>query len=1006
MNPSGLYCLALLGLLSLNVLAQDQSESLAQARKLEANGVLLEAISAYESHLDKNPNDGEARLSLVQLLLRINHQDEAIPHIEKLRRQMPNDARIAKILALADKHNKEQIPLIDKEYAARIKRAGEPPQTTLDYARFLMGHGQSERGLEMYQQYLRAKPGDSAVRLELAQHYAWRKQAGASRLELNRLLEQNPNNPDARRLLADLYYWEGDEERAVENYRIVLQKRPNDAHSRRIFNKIINSPGYQERTLTDNARRDPGGPAAYHLAKFYFNNDRIFEADSLVALRLRASPDDADAKELAKQIKERLSKRYEQEITLYKDRLLRNPADTSALLTLARHYLSIPEYEPTLKHLDAYLKRYPYNDRIRLERATVLAWLGNYDSAIREFQDILSRQPDNYEARLRLAEAQLTKGENLEEVDEFFNRQLILKPNELRLRLNYADSQRRLGNYDYARELYAGILAVDSTNKRAREALLVMETDISPIIANLERKLRVEPGDMETRRRLAGFYLDASRFYEAEEQVNTLLGNDPNNSQLLALLKEIRTARENFHNAEIDTLKDSLTAHPENLALRLRLANLYAEYRILPEAVAQYRFIYERQPNNRDVALKLAEFLSYLKEYPEAAKIYQRLADLNPTIFEYRFRAAEIYAWAGANDKALNEYERALRINPKSVECRLAIANLQRWSGNPYAAYDGYKQVITLDPNNKPAQKALRELSGTFLREANLIGRWARDSETFRLSEVYYSAAVNFSLRTQLNGGSGRISFEQKDPTKQYQYAEKGWFLHLRLNHRFDPQNQFFIAGRFYNYAERSPSAVRLEYEHEFSDVPSLKGLTAALYFTSQDALYDLAASHSLETWNRKLTTERFALNGIYYYEPNWTFSGETGLIAVSDGNSRTDFRFDGLYHLSKHIDIGGRYESVQAARADSAYWSPSNYSALGAVVSLNGVSGKLSYFFIGGLGKVLTSNDPQRWLTVRLQYRFSRIVFGEFNYTNSLTTRADGFYRYTGTSVSLSASF
>ncbi len=989
----------------IQVYAQDPT--LARARQLEQNGVFIEAITTYQDYLDKNPNDDDARMALVNLLLKFNRTDEAIAHIKILKKRIPNDQRVVNLYTLVEEYDKSQISYKDSSYAARIRLPNEPPSTMLEYARFLMANEQKERGIAMYKQYLQAKPKDAAVRFELAQHYVWQNRLNESKKELNTIIEYEPQHIDARRLLADIFYWEGDEDRAVENYKIVLQKRPNDNQVRTKLNNIINSPYYQEKSLKETVKREPGGSATYQLAKFYFERGRVYEADSLVSIRLRVAPNDSAAIILASQIRVEKQKLYEKEIAQHKDRLLRNPSDTTAILALARYYSSIPNFDLALKHYDMYLKYYPNDTGIRLERAKVLSWSDNYDQqAIEEFKDILKKQPNNEEARLLLAEAQLARGENLEELLGFFNNRLQINPNDQRIILNYADCQRKMGNYDVARMYYIKVIEVDSSNVRAKEGLQSMEVDFGPLITKLETELKKHPDDKEMRYDLAEYYYKSNRFYEAEEQVKTLLEAESDNIKYQILMLNIRQARESFTTAEINALKDSLTKNPDDFTLRLKLAELYEGFRMFPEAVAQYQYVYEHHPNKVDLAVKMAKLLSYMKDYKEAAKIYQKLAEAYPNDFEYRYRAAEAYAWSGDNENALSQYEKALLINPKSVDCQLAIANLYRWGGNPYAAYDGYKRVISLDPNNKPAQKALKELSEAFLREVDFVGHWLRDSETFRMSEVYFSTIVSFSLRTQMVGGSGRISFEQNDLNRRYLFGEKGWFIHLHLKHQFDSNNKFYALGRFYRYEERSPIAIRLEYEHNFSDVPTLKGLITTIYFTSQDAVHDLAATHSLGTWYRKLKTERFALNGFYDYKPNWTFKGEAGLTSISDGNSRVDFRIDGMYHLTKNIDVGGRYETVQAERYDSLYWSPSNYEAISGLLSFNGVSGKLNYYFIGGLGKVLTYNNPIRLMTVRFQYRLNRLLRSELEYSNSLTTRADGYYKYTGLLFSIYASF
>gem|GEM_PF-1887464 len=979
---------------------------LTKAKTLEKNGVLIEAVSTYSEYLEAHPEDHDARIAMANLQIRINRLDLALPHIDILKAKIPGDPRIAQLSAAADNYRQKQVPIIEQDYESRIRRPEEPAATTLEYARFLLEQKAPAKAIEMYRLYLKSRPNDHRARFELAQQLAWRKDFAGAKRELIIILDADPKHASARAMIGDLYLWEGDEESAVANYQAALAIRPSDAKTRRNLERITNAPYYRERKLTLAAKAAPSSPASVELAKFLFERGRLYEADSVLSHRLHAEPSDTTALDLSAKINRKKKQLQVEQIAQLKDRYSRNPADSSAQLGLARHYAAMPEFDKSLDLYQKYLKRFPLDYGVRLERARILIWTGREEEAIPELRAIAAFDAANREARLLLAESLMKRGEDLLEAEGLLDKEMRANPRDTRVRISYADALRSLGRYEQAREVYLETLKIDSTNLRARQGLELLDRDLDPLIRNLERQLKRNPDDPLLRRRLAGLYYDAGRFFEAEDQVNILLADYPRDPQLLQMQKDILEARKRYESAALKAKKDSVYIDPENLDLRLRLAQMHVDHRHTDEAIEQYRYVYDRRPLDEETIRALADLYALQKNYREAANLYQKLADANPSNFDHRFKSAEVWSWAGENEKALQEYERAARIQPKSLDCQLAIANLHRWSGDPYSAYDTYRKVLTIDPDNPPARKAVRELSGTFLRGGDVANRQVRDSERFRMRESLISASLNLSLRTQLRAGSGSIVFEQTDPTGQYNYLERSWFMHGTVSHRYDPLTSMALGMRFYTFAERNAPAFRAEIRHNFEDVPDLIGLDATLYYTHQDAIHDLAATHSLETLRREWETERVALVGTYNFSEKWFFTGEAGFISISDGNNRSDSRIEALYRFGRSLNVGARYEGVAAGRGATEYWAPSSYSAVGALAQLAVTGVRLDYYVTGSFGKVLVSNSPQRSLIVKLLYRFGGHVVAELNYSNSLTTRVDGYYRYSGLTLAAGVTF
>lgn len=452
----------------------------------------------------------------------------------------------------------------------------------------------------------------------------------------------------------------------------------------------------------------------------------------------------------------------------------------------------------------------------------------------------------------------------------------------------------------------------------------------------------------------------------------------------------------------MDSLQRQVAANPENSELRRRLADELAAVGRNDEALSQYSMLQQQNPEDVEISLKIVDIYLAQGRMKEASHTLRDLADDNPGNFDYRFRLAQILSWMGDYDAAMKEYDAAMRINPNSVECQLALADIAKWRGDPYTAYDMYGRILAQNPGNTVARKSLDELKGTFFRGVQGSLQEARDSEHFYMRELRASASINLSLRMRVQAGLGKIHFQQNDALTDALYSEKGWFLFGQLDYRIDPLTRASGQIKAYTYALRKSQGLRLEIEHDFKDFPNLVGLVGTAYYSSQEAVLDLASSKNLMSWNDRLRSEKLGASAVYDYSPKWQGEGEIALIAVSDGNTRTDMWGEWRRVFSRLIQIGGRYENISAKRVAEQYWSPSSYQTISLVAQLHNSFNRWSYKVHGGVGRVLSTNDALRNFSAQIQWRLAPSIYLSAGLLDLATTRIDGRYWYRGVSASL----
>jgi len=253
--------------------------------------------------------------------------------------------------------------------------------------------------------------------------------------------------------------------------------------------------------------------------------------------------------------------------------------------------------------------------------------------------------------------------------------------------------------------------------------------------AFLHTAVKEEKDNFQIKMRLADEYMAQKKWKERAHIIEGILKEkeDPN------LLKKVLDAYEHLHsyNKVIATVKKILIHSPEDLDLRLRLAELLEKKGRLKEAAEEYTTILPKLTRNeRIVCMKNIGYLLFqagqknkaLHWYLEAAKydkkdpnlyynidsIYDELG--KPTLAEKYLRLAlklkkddiEGRLRLGHSLFNKNKFKEAkryvnevLKRNPNHLEALILFANIVEKEDDKDALRNIYKQIVSHDPKNK-----------------------------------------------------------------------------------------------------------------------------------------------------------------------------------------------------------------------------------------------------------------------------------------------------------------
>jgi tetratricopeptide (TPR) repeat protein len=183
-----------------------------------------------------------------------------------------------------------------------------------------------------------------------------------------------------------------------------------------------------------------------------------------------------------------------------------------------------------------------------------------------------------------------------------------------------------------------------------------------------------------------GLVTDAIKFYLAAADSLSKAGSK---ESLLAIYEKI------------------LALSPENIPLRIKLAELYTSNGLMSEAIKQYFHIARLNTESGDTS--------------KAIGYYQKILGLEQHNKQAYLDLSVVYEKTGNLDKSIAQIKEAMSLLPQDTEILLRAAELQGTLGKYSEARDYLSQVTAIEPANLRAQKILADL---YLKEGNRQKAW------------------------------------------------------------------------------------------------------------------------------------------------------------------------------------------------------------------------------------------------------------------------------------------
>ncbi len=687
-----------------------------KASVAHVGGDLGAALAGYDRALALEPGHVEARVARAGLLLDLARPADAAKDVAELRRVSPREPRGAYLRALlaerdgdsstARSHLREVTALLDPvpvdflryrpqllmldglahyglgerekatPYLESLQRLqGQNPTSKL-LAQIYLAEPNLERAIGVLTTYLRARPGDAQAMTLLASAYlASGRKAQASALmeeslraqdlpashtllglsllgteralqapaELERAFSRDPTQTQAGTALVGIYLRRGQAAKALATAEALVAQPPANAALMNLLGlaRVQAGDAGGARAAFEQALKldDSLHTARLNLARLDMAAEAYDAAGKRIAEVLKATPKHAEAMTEMAALSLRRGQPAEAGRWLEKAVDAAGPREVGPGLALVNFHLRQGQNAPALEAAKQLAANAP--DDLRALLASARAQLANADAAgARTSLTAATRVAGfNPAEQVRIAGLQMA-ADNLPGAAYSLGKALSASPDFLPALALNVDLQLRLGELEKAEQQARHIVA--ASPKRAIGHSLL--------------------GDVASARKQAGAAQEA---YRRAHQV------EPSSETLIRLVRTV--APSSGEGATVQETHAWLKAHPDDLAVRRELANLYARSGNFTAARAQYERLLQVAPEDADALNNLANLLLKSKDPGALATAEKALArdPGNAAVIDTVGWAAH---QAGQSDRALQLLRDARLRDPASADIRYHLA--------------------------------------------------------------------------------------------------------------------------------------------------------------------------------------------------------------------------------------------------------------------------------------------------------------------------------------------
>jgi len=660
------------------------SQSLtAEARQFQQKGDNKAAVIQLKNALQKNADDGEARLLLGTVYADMADGASAEKELRRAlalgiapERVLP---QLGKALIAQDQYQKaldETAPLAAK---------GKPEVLTVRAAAF-MALNQPAQAKEALDRALQAEPTNAEVLVAMARYSLSQKDTEGATKYAEEAVKSNPNNPDVWHFKGNLLRVLNQDEAALAAFDKVLALKPDhrSAHVDKAYIEISTKHFDAAKADLDAARKTtPGGlPVLYTQALLDYSQGKNEAALESLQRVLRTAPEHMPSILLSGAVELNLGSLGQAETHLRK--YLENDANSLyARKLLVATLLKSGQTSEAVSALAPVLESGKQDPAVMALAGDVYIQARDYGKATEYLEKGAALAPKQSEIHAALAMSKLGQGDNERAVSEL-ELSSQLDNNSARTNLLLAMTELRIKHFDKA------LAAIDKLEKshqinpaaiNVQGVIYLAQGNPAKATASFERALTMQPGYFPAAANLAQMAVQDKKPELAKQRLLAVIATDKKNVDALTGLANL--AGSQGHLAEMTQwLETAAAENRDAVAPALTLGRHYLQNGAKQKALTLARQLVVANAANPDVLDVLGQAQLANNDAAGALETYSKLVNVVPKSTAAYYRLATVHSQLKNDTEAVADLKKSLSLEPDFLQAQLALAELATRQGN------------------------------------------------------------------------------------------------------------------------------------------------------------------------------------------------------------------------------------------------------------------------------------------------------------------------------------
>ena len=662
----------------------DAPALLSSARDYQAKNDHNAAIIQLKNVLQKQPENGEARLLLGQSALVLGDAPTAEKELRKALEYGQPPAIVVPLIAAALLQGGSPDKVISEFGEKTLDDAKANAELKAHVGEAHLGKGDPKSAATAFATALQSDPAN--VRAQLGNI---RLMAGAGKLpeatsDAEKLAAAYPTSPDAHLLVSQLKLAQGDRAGAVASLQRAIDAAPANAGPRlQLIALLIADHQLDAATAQIAAARAARAPALQLLffeSQVAAGNKDFAKAREIVQQVLKKAPGHVPSLVLLGGL-ELQDKQYVQAQAQLQSALAIEPRHMGARSLLARSYLASNQPARALETLQPVIGTGAELDPSMLMLVGEAQFAsGDLKQAATSFDAASKSKAQQPLAETRLAQIAVVSGDvegGVRKLESLAADEGASAQTEMALLAGYL----RQGETARALDVARGMVKKRPNDPAAHHTLgsvLLIRKETAQARAAFSKAVELNPTFMPAVAALAQLDLQENKTAEARARFEAVLVKEPKNENALLGLAEVMARAKAPSSEIIAVLKRAIDANPQSVNARLALINLHLRDRDNRAALTAAQEAAGAVGKDSRVLDALGRAQAAAGETNQAIDTFNRLAAAEPKSIVPLMRLASLHASANEMDKAVDALLRAQRIAPADMNVTrdLAVAYL------------------------------------------------------------------------------------------------------------------------------------------------------------------------------------------------------------------------------------------------------------------------------------------------------------------------------------------